>query len=313
MRARGVYATLQPSQQPGQTMDHQEKVIQWFNAVDWIQAGSRIAAILAVSFLLVFIARRLIAGLEKYTATHAHDIEAKKRAATLSSVLRKLATILITALATLAIFNTLGISILPFLATAGVAGIAIAFGAQSLVKDFFRGFFLLAENQIRQGDVVEVAGKSGLVEDLTLRYVQLRDYEGNVHYVPNGEIGVVTSSSRTYAYAVVNVIIALDQEIAPVITLMSETGKKLHSDPVFGPKILEDLDIAGIEEWNDRGITLRARFKVRALEQANVKREYLLRLKHAFDKADIRQPRSTVTIVERAGPAQPASPEGPPA
>ena len=90
----------------------------------------------------------------------------------------------ITAIATLAIFNTLGISILPFLATAGVAGIAIAFGAQSLVKDFFRGFFLLAENQIRQGDVVEVAGKSGLVEDLTLRYVQLRDYEGNVHYVP---------------------------------------------------------------------------------------------------------------------------------
>ena len=206
-------------------MDHEEKVVQWFNAVDWIQAGSRIAAILAVTFLLVFIARRLIAGLEKFTATHAHDVEAQKRAATVSNVLRKLATILISAIATLAIFNTLGISILPFLATAGVAGIAIAFGAQSLVKDFFRGFFLLAENQIRQGDVVEVAGKSGLVEDLTLRYVQLRDYEGNVHYVPNGEIGVVTSSSRTFAYAVVDVTIALDQDIAPVIDVMRETGR----------------------------------------------------------------------------------------
>jgi moderate conductance mechanosensitive channel len=227
--------------------------------------------------------------------------------------LRKLATILLTAIATLAIFNTLGISILPFLATAGVAGIAIAFGAQSLVKDFFRGFFLLAENQIRQGDVVEVAGKSGLVEDLTLRYVQLRDYEGNVHYVPNGEIGVVTSSSRTFAYAVVDVTIALDQDIAPVIEVMRETGAQLRANSVFGGKILEDLDIAGIEAWNDRGITLRARFKVRALEQSNVKREYLLRLKHAFDKADIQQPRSTVTIVERGGPARAPVPEGPPA
>ena len=290
-------------------MDHEVRVVKWFNAVDWIQAGSRITAILVVTFILVFIARRLISGLEKFTATHAHDTEAQRRAATVSNVLRKLATILISVLATLAIFNTLGISILPFLATAGVAGIAIAFGAQSLVKDFFRGFFLLAENQIRQGDVVEVAGKSGLVEDLTLRYVQLRDYSGNVHYVPNGEIGVVTSSSRTFAYAVVDVIIALEQDIAPVIEVMRETGTQLRANSVFGPRILEDLEIAGIETWNDHGITLRARIKVRALEQPSVRREYLMRLKHAFDKAHIQQPRSTVTIVERA--REPV-PEGPP-
>jgi small conductance mechanosensitive channel len=294
-------------------MRHEEKVVQWFNAVDWIHAGSRILAILAVSALLVFIARRLISGLERFTATHAHDVESKRRAATVSNVLRKLATVFISAIAILAIFNTLGISILPFLATAGVAGIAIAFGAQSLVKDFFRGFFLLAENQIRQGDVVEIAGKSGLVEDLTLRYVQLRDYEGNVHYVPNGEIGVVTSSSRSFAYAVVDVTIALDQDIAPVIEVMRETGRQLRANAVFKDKILDDLDIAGIESWNERGITLRARMKVRALEQSNVKREYLMRLKHAFDRAHIQQPRSTVTIVDpRSNPAS-KPPEGPPA
>ena len=293
-------------------MGHEEaRVVQWFNAVDWIQAGSRIAAILAASALLIFIARRLISGLERFTATHAHDVESAKRAATVSNVLRKLASILIGAIATLAIFNTLGISILPFLATAGVAGIAIAFGAQSLVKDFFRGFFLLAENQVRQGDVVEIAGKSGLVEDLTLRYVQLRDYEGNVHYVPNGEIGVVTSSSRTFAYAVVDVTIALEQDIAPVIEIMRETGTQLRANSVFGPKILEDLDIAGIESWTASGITLRARIKVRALEQSNVKREYLMRLKHAFDEAEIQQPRSVMTIVDRAGVVQ-RPPEGPP-
>jgi small conductance mechanosensitive channel len=290
-------------------MEHEDKVVEWFNAVDWIQAGSRIAVILVVTVILIAIARRLITGLERFTAAHAHDVEAKKRAATLSSVLRKLASIFIGVIATLAIFNTLGISILPFLATAGVAGIAIAFGAQSLVKDFFRGFFLLAENQIRQGDVVEIAGKSGLVEDLTLRYVQLRDYEGNVHYVPNGEIGVVTSSSRTFAFAVVDVSIALEQEIQPVLELMRATGAGMRSHAIWGPKILDDLDIAGIESWNDRGITLRARMKVRALEQSNVKREFLLRLKQAFDKADIQQPKSMVTLVSAA--PRP-SPEGPP-
>jgi len=292
-------------------MDHEEKVVQWFNAVDWIQAGSRIAVILIVTFLLIAVARRLITGLEKFTASHAHDIEAKKRAATLSGVLRKLASIFIGVIATLAIFNTLGISILPFLATAGVAGIAIAFGAQSLVKDFFRGFFLLAENQIRQGDVVEIAGKSGLVEDLTLRYVQLRDYEGNVHYVPNGEIGVVTSSSRTFAFAVVDVTIALEQDIQPVLDLMRATGTEMRAHSLWGDKILDDLDIAGIESWSDRGITLRARMKVRALEQSNVKREFLMRLKQAFDKHDIQQPRSMVTLVN--APARSPTPEGPPA
>ena len=294
-------------------MPHEEKVVQWFNAVDWIQAGSRIAAILAVSFVLVFIARRLISGFEKITARHAHDVESQRRAATVSNVLRKVATALISVIAVLAVFNTLGISILPFLATAGVAGIAIAFGAQSLVKDFFRGFFLLAENQIRQGDVVEIAGKSGLVEDLTLRYVQLRDYEGNVHYVPNGEIAVVTSSSRTYAYAVVDVIIALEQDIAPVLEIMRDTGRQLRSHAAYADKILDDLDIAGVESWNERGITLRARLKVRALEQSNVKREFLLRLKHAFDRAEIQQPRTTMTLIDpRAGHAVPKPPEGPP-
>jgi small-conductance mechanosensitive channel len=292
-------------------MEHEEKVVQWFTRTDWIQVGGHIAAILLVTFILVYIAHRLIGALEKFTASHAHDLEARKRAATVSNVLRKLATTLVVALATLAVFNTLGISILPFLATAGVAGIAIAFGAQSLVKDFFRGFFLLAGNQIRQGDVVEIAGKSGLVEDMTLRYVQLRDYEGNVHFVPNGEIGVVSSSSRTFAYAVVDVLIALDQPIEPVIQVMRELGAQLRAHAVFGKKILDDLDIAGIETWNAAGITLRARMKVHALEQSQVRREFLLRLKQAFDHHAIQQPRNTVTLVERSA-AVGKAPEGPP-
>jgi len=290
----------------------EDKVAKWFGEVDWIQAGGRIVAILVVTFVLIYIARRLIGGVERFTASHANDIEAKKRASTVSNILRKLATTVIVALATLTIFNTLGIPIMPFLATAGVAGIAIAFGAQSLVKDIFRGFFLLAGNQIRQGDVVEIVGKSGLVEDVTLRYVQLRDYEGNVHFVPNGDISVVTSSSRTFAYAVVDVLIALDQEIGPVMKTMEEVAARLRSDPAFAPRILDDLDIAGIESWTAGGITIRARMKVHALEQANVKREFLLRLKQAFDHHAFRQPRNTVMMVEKGGQGRSAPPEGPP-
>jgi len=290
------------------------KLVQWFDTVDWIQAAGRIAAILAITFLMVFIARRLIGGLERLTAAHAHDLEAKRRAATVSSALRNVATTLISILAGLAIFNALGIPIMPFLATAGVAGIAIAFGAQSLVKDFFRGFFLLAGNQIRQGDVVQIAGKSGLVEDITLRYVQLRDYEGNVHYVPNGDIGVVTNSSRTFAYAVVDVVIALDQPVEPVIKVMQEIGAQLRSNSSYGARILDDLDIAGIESWDAAGIKLRARMKVQALEQASVKREFLLRLKQAFDHHSIQQPRNTMVVVDKsAQPARAPVPEGPPA
>jgi len=287
-------------------------VTQWFEKIDWIQAGGRLLAILVITFLLIFIARRVIGTLERFTASHAHDPEARRRAATVSNILSKLATSIITAIAVLAVFDTLGIPIMPFLATAGVAGIAIAFGAQSLVKDFFRGFFLLAGNQIRQGDVVEIAGKSGLVEDVTLRYVQLRDYAGNVHFVPNGEITVVTSSSRGYAYAVYDVIIAVEQPVEPVIELMREVAAGLRAHPVFRPKILDDIDIAGIESWTAGGITLRARMKTQALEQSNVKREFLLRLKQEFDEKRIEQPRNTVIMLGKENElAKP--PEGPPA
>lgn len=281
------------------------KVVDWINSIDWIRSGSRIAMILIMSGVLIWIARRVIRGLEGFAAQHATDVEARKRAATVSNVLGKVASVFILIIALIMIFSEVGISIVPFLGAAGVAGVAIAFGAQSLVKDFFRGFFLLAENQIRQGDVVEIAGKTGVVEDLTMRYVQLRDYDGNVYYVPNGEITVVTNSSRLYAYAVVEVIIALEQDVEPVLELMRRTGAELRANSVFAPRILDDLDIAGIEAWNEKGITLRARFKVAALEQSNVRREYLLRLKRAFDEASIAQPRAMMTLVHD-GPPKPA-------
>ena len=271
----------------------------------------RIVVILIVAWAVQAIAWRLIRAFRGYMVRRSAGADELRRIDTVGNAFRYFASVVVVLVAGMLVLNELGISIAPILATAGVAGIAIAFGAQSLIKDYFTGFFLLVEDQIRQGDVVEIVGKAGEVEEVTLRYVRLRDGDGYVHFVPNGEIGVVTSSSRTFAYAVVDVVIALDQDIEPVIKVMREIGAQMRAHAVFGKKILDDLDIAGIESWNAAGITLRARMKVQALEQSHVKREFLLRLKQAFDHHAIQQPRNTVTMIEHA-PAQAKAPEGPP-
>src|SRR5688500_13863270 len=130
------------------------------------------------------------------------------RIETLARVFRNSAGVVIFLVAGMLVLGELGISVAPILATAGVAGIAIGFGAQSLIKDYFNGFFILVEDQIREGDVVEIVGKGGLVEEVTLRFVRLRDAEGHVHIIPNGEIKVVTNRTREFATPVVDVGIA---------------------------------------------------------------------------------------------------------
>jgi small conductance mechanosensitive channel len=182
-----------------------------------------------------------------------------------------------------------------------VAGVAIGFGAQSLVKDFFSGFFILFEDQIRTGDVVRVAGHSGLVEEITLRHLRLRDYDGNVHFVPNGMIDSVVNMSRGFANAVVDVGVAYREDTDEVFATMQRVAAQMRADPVFGPRILEDLEIAGVERWDDSAVVIRCRFKVVALEQWSVRREYLRRLKKAFDEQGIEIPYPHLTIYAGAG------------
>src|SRR5688572_10155049 len=163
-----------------------------------------------------------------------------RRIDTVGNAFRYFATVVVVLVAGMLILNELGISIAPILATAGVAGIAIAFGAQSLIKDYFTGFFLLIEDQIRVGDVVEVAGRSGLVEELTLRYVRLRDFDGHVTFVPNGEIKLVVNRTRVFAFAVVDAAVAEEQDIDQVYALIREVTAALRADPQFGARIVED-------------------------------------------------------------------------
>lgn len=255
-----------------------------------------ILLILALAWLIMALGRKLTRVFHKQMSARATSDEEVRRIETLARVFRYLATTVITLVAGMLVLSELGISIAPILGAAGVAGIAIGFGAQSLVKDFFNGFFMLLENQIRIGDVVELGGKAGVVEGITLRNVILRDVEGNVHYVPNGEIAIVTNKSRGYAYALIDVGVAYRENLEEVYAVMREVAVAMRADPETGSKILEDIEMQGVQSWADSAVILRCRFKTVALAQWNVRRAYLGRLKQAFDAHGIEIPYPHLTV-----------------
>jgi len=213
------------------------------------------------------------------------------RVETLARVFRNAGTIVICIVAGTLVLDALGISIAPVLATAGVAGLAIGFGAQSLIKDYFTGFFILLEDQIRQGDVVEIAGKAGLVEEVTLRYVRLRDGDGFVHFVPNGEIKLVSNRTRGFARAVVDVGVGYGVDIAQALAVMREVGQAMRADEKWKKRIADEIEILGVEKLDGSAVVLRVQLRVvPPAERDNVKREYLKRIKEAFAARGIEIP-----------------------
>jgi small conductance mechanosensitive channel len=211
-----------------------------------------------------------------------------RRIDTVGNAFRYFATVVVVLVSGTLILGELGISITPILATAGVAGIAIAFGAQSLIKDYFTGFFLLIEDQIRQGDVVEIVGKAGEVEEVTLRYVRLRDGDGYVHFVPNGEIKAVVNRTRTHAFANIDVGVPDDADFEAVFTAMREVGAALRADPKFAALILGEVEVLGVERWELWGVMLRCRMKVLPHERDTVRREFNRRLVMEFKKRGLK-------------------------
>jgi small conductance mechanosensitive channel len=256
----------------------------------------RITLILLLAWLLATVLRRAIRVLRGRLESRLDDREALKRAETLTRVFRYFVTVAVSLVAGMMVLSELGISLAPVLGAAGIAGIAIGFGAQSLVKDFFSGFFILFEDQIRTGDVVRIANHSGLVEEITLRHTRLRDYDGNVHYVPNGMIDSVVNMSRGFAQAVMDIGVAYRENTDEVYEVLRATAQAMRADQVFGPRILDDLEIAGVERWDNSAVVIRCRFKVVALEQWSVRREFLRRLKFAFDQAGIEIPFPHLTV-----------------
>lgn len=263
----------------------------------YLATPARVLLILLLAGIALRLIPRLISRLRRALQERQDSAEDARRIHTLSRVIRYVVTVAVTVVAGIVILGEFGVSVAPILGAAGVVGIALGFGAQSLVKDYFTGFFLLLENQIRIGDVVEAGGKGGVVEELTLRYLRLRDYEGNVHYIPNGAISVVTNRSLGYAYAVVDAGVAYGEDIDRVIEVMRRVGEELRQDAAFSAKILDALEVAGVDRWADSAVVIRCRFKVMPLEQWNVRREYLRRLKTAFDLEGIEIPYPHVKLV----------------
>src|SRR4030067_2637316 len=186
--------------------------------------------ILILAWLLMRLSRKLISLFRNYTNTRVDSAEETRRIETLARVFRHTPRVVISLVGGMLALSELGISIAPILGAAGVVGIAVGFGAQSLIKDYFNGVFMLLENQIRQGDVVEVCGKVGVVEDITLRYVCLRDNEGSVHYVPNGQITIVTNKSRDYAFALIDVGVAYRENLDEIYEGAREVSRALRAD-----------------------------------------------------------------------------------
>lgn len=291
---------------------------QWLSGWDSLGfAGWRAPALVALRVALIAVAAWIAAGLvgravrtlRVRIASRLGDREQVKRAETIGRVLRYIASTVITLIAGVLILSEFGVAIAPILGAAGVVGLAIGFGAQSLVKDYFTGFFLLLENQLTNGDVVEVGGRSGLVEEVTLRYVRLRDYDGNVHYVPNSQITTVTNKSRGFAQAVIDVGIAYGEDVDEALDVLRAVGRSMRDEPGFAARILDDLEVAGVEKLADSAVVLRCRFRVAPLEQWAVRREFLRRLKRAFDERGIEIPYPHLTVY--AGGGKTLSPPAP--
>jgi small conductance mechanosensitive channel len=252
--------------------------------------------IAAATWAAIVVVNRAVRRFRAYMEARLGSLEEAKRVGTLCRAFRYFGTVVISIVAATLALNELGISIAPILATAGVAGIAIGFGAQSLVRDYFAGLFILLEDQIRQGDVVEIAGKGGLVEEVTLRYVRLRDFEGHVHFVPNGEIKIVTNRTRDFAQALIEVGVAYREDTDEALAVMREVGREMRADPAWRERILDEVEIVGVERWADWAVVLRCRLKVVGIEQWNVRREFLRRLKKAFDARGIEIPFPHLTV-----------------
>jgi small conductance mechanosensitive channel len=260
-------------------------------------ASLRIVIIITAAWVLTTVLQRAIRSFRIRLAARMEDRESAKRAETLGRVFRYLVAVVISLVAGMLVLGEVGISVAPILGAAGVVGLAIGFGAQSLVKDYFTGFFLLLENQISTGDIVKLSGEhSGFVEEVTLRYVRLRDYEGRVHFVPNGQITSVINMTRAFSFAVVDIGVAYRENVDEVMALMLDVATGMRNEAPHAERILEDMEMAGVDQWGDSAVVIKARFKVVAMQQWNVKREYLRRLKLAFDARGIEIPFPHMTI-----------------
>jgi small conductance mechanosensitive channel len=242
--------------------------------------------------LLNFLVHRLkrLIMLRTTVKKNGQDAEFEKRVDTLLGILKTVIRVAVWSVVIMAVLKKIGVDIAPLIAGAGIAGLAVGFGAQELVRDIISGFFLLLENQIRIGDVVIINGAGGLVETITLRTITLRDESGVIHIFQNGKINSLSNMTKEWSGIVFSIPIDYKEDVDRVIGLIEQVGGALREDPAFTAKILEPLEVFGVDDLAGGAVLVKARFKTKPIEQWTVGREFRRRLKKKFDENHIEIP-----------------------
>lgn len=252
--------------------------------VDWL----RILLILAVGFVAWHLIRRLARLAGGRLKVGDIDTEEEKRAATLVRVVRQLLGTVLVVVVLMLVLSEFGVSITPLLGAAGVAGIAFGLGAQTLAKDFIRGFGLLFDNQVRVGDRVELAGCTGTVEAIGLRTITLRNDDGAVHFVPASEIKIVTNRSYGHVYALLEVGVPAGSDVEQALGILRDSGTALRADPLQADALLGEVEVDGVHRWTVDTVFMRARLRTRPGQDRTVLREWRKRALAALAEAGIR-------------------------
>jgi small conductance mechanosensitive channel len=276
----------------------------------WAEAHTqntlRIVLILVLAWLVHRLLRSIIKRIERISDDgdpHTTS-ELEKRAQTIGRILRQASSVLVWSVTIMLVLAEFGVDLKPILAGAGILGLAVGFGAQTLVKDVITGFFILLENQIRVDDTVTAAGCTGVVEAVNLRTTVLRDFDGTTHIIPNSSITVVTNATRDWSRAVLDVGVAYKEDTDRCEMVLREVGASIEKDPFFAKRLLGPFEYPGVVKFGDSAVVLRVLVKTQAHDGPVVLRELRRRVKKAFDKAGIEIPFPHIRIVrDRDGAA----------
>lgn len=277
---------------------------QYLEAVNWqvlINSSARILLIIIIAWAMKGLVKTLLNSLEK-RLIHKSRIEGEpisetsKRVETLIMLIRQGASLALWIVLLLIILKEVGVDVAPILAGAGILGLAVGFGAQNLVRDFISGFFFILENQVRVGDVAIINGTGGLVDAVNFRTIVLRDPSGTVHVFPNGTINTLSNMTRTWSAWVFDIGVAYKEDTDRVTEVIKKVGREMREDSDFGPQIIEDIEVFGVNKFADSAVEIRGRIKTRPNEQWKIGREFQRRIKYAFDEQGIEIPFPHCTI-----------------
>lgn len=273
---------------------------------DWILDNGLSVLIHVVALIISILVFRLIIGRSKAFLirreqskkdfTDTQKEEQIKRIETLMAIIRQIGKLVLVTIFGMMILSKMGVNLGPILASAGIVGLAIGFGAQELVRDFISGFFILIENQIRTGDVAIINGKGGLVEKIELRTITLRDFSGIVHIFQNGKIDTLSNMTKEWSAMVMDIGVSYNADLDQVMEVMLEVGKEMENDEIFGEKMVQPLEVLGVDNFADSAIIIKVRLITKPIAQWVTSREYRKRLKKAFDNAGIEIPFPQRTI-----------------